>query len=485
MCIHQKFIALNIVTLIWLLLQSCATYTQQIQQVQLNLAQQNFEKANKEIDKTRLLKKDRNRLLYLLEKGKMLHLLQQYDSSNKYLNQADELIENSHTTAKDILVTGLLNPMLQTYKPEAFESFMVHYYKALNYIFIGNTEDALVEARRITLTNQRQQDKVGFKQNKYSNDAFSLMLQGLLYEKANDINNAFIAYRNAADVYLNNNNTYYGTTIPNQLKNDVLRTAATMGFWDEQQRYQKLFNQNYIQQIKPIGGELILFWESGLAPKKAQQTINFNVIGSNGQLFFTDAQGQYHIPVDNSITSMGNAATLSDIQLYVITLPTYTATALQLNKGTININNEQYAFEKAQNISAMAIEILQDRFGKELATALTKMALKKLTEIAATPKRNPNRTYKNQEEKAKVEKQQDVQALLALGLKIFNRATEKADTRNWQSLPNTIFYSRVPLQMGINKIEVNMQGLQGQIQHKTLTVQGNGTLQFATIYTIQ
>lgn len=471
--------------MIWLLLQSCATYTQRIQHVHNSLAQQNFEQANKEIDKTRLLKKDRNRLLYVLEKGKMLHLLQQYDSSNMYLNEADRLIESSHTSARDLLVTGLLNPMLQTYKPEDFEGFMVHYYKALNYIYIGNTEDALVEARRITLTNQRQQDKIGTQKSRYSNDAFSLMLQGLIYEKGNDMNNAFIAYRNAADVYLNNNNTYYGSTMPNQLKKDVVRTAAAMGFIEEEQRYQKLFNQNYIAEEKLNGGELILFWESGLAPAKTQQTLNFNIVGNNGQFFFTDAQGQYNIPVDNSIANTNTAVKLSDIQLYAIALPKYTATPLQLNVATISINNSVYAFEKAQNISAMAIEILQDRFGKELATSLTRMALKKLTELAAIPKRDPNRKYKSEEEKAKVEKQEDIQELVALGLKIFNRATEKADTRNWQSLPSAIFYARVPLQIGLNKITVDVQGINGQVQQKTITLQGNGSMQFTSIYTIQ
>ena len=46
------------------------------------------------------------------------------------------------------------------------------------------------------------------------------MLQGLIYEKGNDINNAFIAYRNAADVYLKNDGSYYGTKMPEQLKKE-------------------------------------------------------------------------------------------------------------------------------------------------------------------------------------------------------------------------------------------------------------------------
>lgn len=43
-------------------------------------------------------------------------------------------------------------------------------------------------------------------------------LQGIIYEMGGDINNAFIAYRNAADVYLQSNDTYYGVELPGQLK---------------------------------------------------------------------------------------------------------------------------------------------------------------------------------------------------------------------------------------------------------------------------
>jgi hypothetical protein len=42
---------------------------------------------------------------------------------------------------------------------------------------------------------------------------------------------------------------------------------------------------------------------------------------------------------------------------------------------------------------------------------------------------------------------------LALG--IANAATEKADTRNWQTLPSQIHYSRIPLTEGANEIRIS------------------------------
>jgi Uncharacterized protein conserved in bacteria len=120
--------------MLMLLLYSCATYNSRINAYYTQVAQQRYDKAFVMLDNNKLLQAKRNRLLYLLEKGKMAHLLQQYDTSNYYFNEADLFIEDARTSAADIALGTLLNPMMQTYKGEDFEKFMVHYYKALNYL---------------------------------------------------------------------------------------------------------------------------------------------------------------------------------------------------------------------------------------------------------------------------------------------------------------------------------------------------------------
>lgn len=44
---------------------------------------------------------------------------------------------------------------------------------------------------------------------------------------------------------------------------------------------------------------------------------------------------------------------------------------------------------------------------------------------------------------------------------IVNAMTEKADTRNWQSLPYALHYTRVPLPAGEQKLMLEQQGLSG------------------------
>jgi hypothetical protein len=481
----KQILSLTVILCAALLLQSCASYHQRIENYHTSLGNNNFSKANRQLENIKLLQKKRNRLLYVLEKGKTFHLLQEYDSSNAYLNEADMLMEDSRKTAKDLLVTGFLNPMLRQYQPEDFERFMVHYYKALNYLFLGNTEDAMVEARRISLETHKQEEKFNGNENRYSNDAFSLMLQGIIYEKGNDLNNAFIAYRNATDVYLKNNLNWYGTDMPLQLKKDVIRTAALMGFAVEQKRYEELLGIKFSPADTAAGGEAIVFWETGLAPVKEEELIQFNTYDNNGRYHFRDRNGLYDIPFDNNVHGYNENIKLSDIQMFAVALPKYKVLPVQYEQASISNSAGTFLFEKAQNINSLAVQTLQQRFGRELAAALSRMAIKKITEMAATPKEeDENKKYNSEEERKKAKRQREQQQMLAMGLKIFNRATEKADTRNWQSLPGAIFYSRIPLQPGINKCNIQLQNNTGQTETKKLELNGTGGLQFRTIYSM-
>jgi uncharacterized protein len=471
--------------LICIIMDSCASYNQQAADYYYHLQRGNYSKASAALDKTKLLKKQRNRLLYLLEKGKLCHLMQQWDSSNNYFNQADHLIEDGRTTAKDIALGTLMNPMMQSYQAEAFEKYLVHYYKALNYLQLHEPEEALVEARRISLQVQAQEDK-NIAANKYSSDAFSLMLQGLIYEKNNDVNNAFIAYRNAADVYLKNNGRYYGTEMPDQLKKDLLRTASQNGFIDELQRYEKLLNTTYTKEETTEGGELIIFWENGSAPVKEQQDIYFSLFknASNG-FFFSDANGLYNVPYDMSNGYNRDNIKLEDLRSFRVALPKYKQQPLTHSGASIQAGSNTYTLEAVENINTLATSTLQERLLKELSSSLTRLAVKKLTEAAIRPneKKDDNDKNKSEEEKKKEEKKRNQREALALGLQLFNFASEKADTRNWQSLPHTIYYTRLPLKKGENNFTLQLNG--PSTPSYTVSATGNGDMQFRNICTIK
>ena len=471
---------------LWMLvlLASCASYNNQASVYYNNLREGNYKKASSSLDNTRLLKKNRNYLLYLLEKGKVSHLMQDWEESNRYFNEADQMMEVARTSAKDIALGTLINPMMQQYKGEDFEKYLVHYYKALNYLQLGNTEDAIVEARRITLRTQAQDDQTANK-NKYSEDAFALMLQGLIYEKGSDLNNAFIAYRNAADIYLEHKGVYYGTKIPEQLKKDLLRTAHANGFISEVNRYENLFEMKFNPDSTNAGGELVLFWENGSVPVKQQQDLFFTLFKDGGGNFmFTDAAGIYNVPFDLSNGYNRDDLKLENLRSFRVALPKYEAQPLAYTGANVQLNGQTYRLEAVENVNDLAFATLKERMLKELTLTLTRLAVKKLAEAAVRPSgENGDDKNKSEEQKKKEKKERNQREALAVGLQVLNFATEKADTRNWQSLPHTIYYTRIPLLLGTNMVTLELSGSNSPSMQ--FNIEGNGTMQFRNICTLK
>ncbi|WP_430614217.1 COG3014 family protein [Flavobacterium sp. JP2137] len=452
---------------------SCATYHDRITAYYQSVSTGDLAQADKALEKNALLKKPRNKLLYLMEKGRVAHLNGDYTNSNKYFNEADLLVEIGLKSTSDAVVGAVLNPMSQNYKGEDFEIFMLHYYKALNYLYLGQTQEALVEARRITLQNQSQGDKFNEKNSRYTKDAFSLILQGLIYEQDNDYNNAFIAYRNAVEVFQSSeDHVYYGVALPENLKYDVMRMASKVGFVSELQKFEKQFNSSFKDYEAPAG-ELVVFWENGIAPVKIQKDLVFTLVkGSNGSLFFTDVAGGLVIPFDFSIGGGGSG--LDAVHSLRVAYPDYVSRPLFYNSAQITgATGGTFKFEKVEDINQLAVQTLNERFAKEMGVVLTRLAIKKGAEYALSSSAKSS------------DGNNAVLEGLGIGMQLYNMISEKADTRNWQTLPSQINYVRVPLQPGINEIEIDLTQANGQKVKDQIKIEANGKLQFYNYSTLK
>ena len=478
--------------LLWMIVPvffSCATYNKSMTGYYSNLREGNYSAAQRNIEHNKLLQRDRNALLYNLEMGKLYRLQNDPVKSNFYLNRADGISESNRKSLKDVALGNLLNPMHQAYRGEDFEKFMMHYYKALNYAALGQTEDAVVEARRITLSENAQVDKFNNKKNRYSQDAFGLNLQGMIYEMAGNMNDAFISYRNAANLYLKNNNKYYGVNMPPQLITDLLRTATNMGFTAEKQLYEKVFNANYTELPAP-GGELILFLEEGTAPVKEEK--NFILTADSkgiGSFYYTDAAGNNaDFNFDYNAFNIAEDK-LTSLKTYRLALPEYRVQYDQPQNLNVSVNGNTYFPQLAQNINCVAINILKERFISEMAKALARQLTKKLAEkgtqaltesVAKSTEKKEDKTAdeaeKEKQKKKKEERAEHAGEVAGFLMNIVNTATEKADTRNWQSLPAFVSYVRLPLNAGENEITVLANG-----KPITIKAQGRTGLQMMSV----
>ncbi|KAF2518422.1 hypothetical protein E0W68_08830 [Flavobacterium salilacus subsp. salilacus] len=453
--------------------QSCGTYNSKTSDIESDLFNGNFNKAIAGIEKNKFLKKKRNKLLYLMEKGKVEHMQGNYEASNALLEQAYILIDDRiKTNAGQAVASKLTNPMAMPYKGEDFEKVTIHYYKALNYFMMGMPNEALVEAKRINIKLYQLNENYKENKNKYSEDAFSQILQGIIYESVGDINNAFIAYRNAEEIYTKNGGDFFDVPMPEQLKKDLLRTSKLMGFTQEYNDYRTKFNipaedtpkkttpEDY--QTKPTG-EAVIFWENGIGPAKDQIVITAS--GAGGIFYGSYMDGDIleeiiiPIPIGSNIGSIN-----------AIAIPRYRERGGYYNKAEIIVNGKPKEFNLAQDFYPIAKQSLKDRMLRETIDIVTRFAAKKATSagLGALGKELLGDAGGD---------------LVKLGADIAGAATEKADTRNWQTLPATISYIRVPLHEGENKFIIRKYGAMGT-DTDTITIPYKRGLQIVNYFDV-
>jgi hypothetical protein len=446
------------------MLVGCSSYHTKSLKYQSELDNGLLKQAYKSVDANKFLKKKRNKLLYLLEKGKIAHLNQNYTESNLLFNEADLLVEDSRKRIGDEILAVITNPERTPYKSEDFEKVAIHYYKSLNYIFLNNYDEALVEARRINLQLQKINDKYpAGKKNRYTSDAFALNLQGILYEVTGNTNDAFISYRNAIDLYLKEKGTYFGVDAPEQLKKDLLKTAHFLGFTNEKERYSNLLKIK-LDTITIPKRELIVFWENGTTPYKDQTYYTFSVLpGANSGMFNITNEElglNINLPINNQRNQSGK---FSDIDVFNVAFPKYVSKTPYYINSYIKIDStKRYYFEKAQDYNQIAFKTLKDRTAREIGKIALRLAVKKITEYSVK------------------DKNENLGALLG----IFNAITERTDTRNWQTLPHSIYYSRIALDDNDSEVNILFQN-KSETKSKTFKLDPKKKIQFITVSTLK
>jgi len=449
-----------LLTLQLLLLSSCASYYRQNVDFHRHIAAGNIEAAAEFLAKNKKNESGKSRLLYFLEQGVVQQMLGDYEASNSYLEKAYIFTEDERGSLVEGAISLLTNPMNTTYMGEAFERVQLHYYKALNFLNMGSYEKALVECRRINVKLTEMNDHYEFRKNRYKQDAFAHNLMGLIFEASGEINDAFISYRNAYKAYTETYNEF-GLNAPQQLKDDLLRTAHLNGFTEELRQFEEEFGQNYEHQ-KHDGGEIIVFWNNGLGPVKDEWSLNFLITGGEeGRFFFKNEELGLSFPFYMEDEDKRNEIT--DLKVLRIAFPKYVQRQPIFNSAYLRSNGMELELEKAQDINEIAFATLKDRMVREMATSLLRFALKQVTEGLARKKNE----------------------VLGMLMNLTNAITEKADTRNWQTLPHSIGYARLQLPEGEQEVTLTLNSSRGSETKDLRFFVEAGKTRFHTINTIE
>lgn len=210
------------------------------------------DKASEILDNVKRISK-RDRLLFLMEKGLILHHQGLYKESTAVLLEASELIER-----QEIINVGrqagsmVTTEWLTEYKGEYSERLWVHTYLMMNFLLLHNNEDALVEAKQALQVFEKYPEAL-------SDDFFTRGLIALCFENLGLNNDAFIEYSKLAGLMDD----------PAPVAKKLYQLGTELGFHEEAELYKKYIPEEELDRAgEPSYDELVLFISLGRSPVK-------------------------------------------------------------------------------------------------------------------------------------------------------------------------------------------------------------------------
>jgi uncharacterized protein len=434
----------TLVILSMVLLSACASFYEVSYDFNREFENGNLDRALSELQNDKQYAKTNAKLLYYLNNGLLLSMKGQYEESNKYFERAFIFGEDFKVNYATEAASYFVNPMITVYRGEDHEHLLPLYYKALNFLKMAKYDEAIVECKRLNIRLQQLSDKYRSPE-KYQRDAFIHTLMGIIYQANQDWNNAFIAYRNAYEIYEDDYARLFAMQAPEQLKKDLLLSAWNTGFLDEFQFFKDKFAWPDFKAGKEHAS-LVFFWHNGLCPVKDEWSVNFAIDHENENAFVFRGENM-PAAFPYSVDSRRDRIDLTDLEMFRVAFPKYVERPVYFSSASIERNDTSYTLELAEDINKVAFKSLQERMALEFSKSLLRAALKKAAEKSA--------------------KKEDKGFGALIGA--VNAMTEKADTRNWQTLPHSILYTRVPLQAGKNEIHFLQKASDGTSDRREFT----------------
>jgi hypothetical protein len=369
-----------------------------------------------------------NQLLFLLEKGMILHLNGQYRESVAVFEDAKLRWEELYTESlSKITASWVVNDYTLPYRGEDFERVMVNIFQALNFAVLEDFESALVEARDVDskLAAINGQYPPGQK-NVYREDAFARLLAGILYESAgsySNLNDAFISYEKAYEAYTSDYREQYDLDPPQVLLENLCTMARWMGGSKEEQ-YRDAFSGQECQSLqeKSRKGEVIVIQYHGLTPGKRSESVL--------------------VPLPGGYISS-------------FSFPQYSARFYEDGLRLISAHDQQGGVvhaetEVGEDISRIARKNLADRKTRILIKGVARPMGRYFIE-------------RHIENKIKEKHGREESRWFPILASFFNLMLEQADLRSWQTLPAEIRIARFILDPGHYAFYLDQDVLLGDV----------------------
>ncbi len=388
-----------------LLTGSCAVrYSVRVQGVIFNLKNGYYDLAREAVEKG--LK--RGSLLYYLELGTVEHYAKNYKRSSDLLEKAENLREELYTRSLSKEAGALLtSENIKSYRGEDYEDVLINYYKAFNYYYLDDIQEALVEARKVDEKLKYLNDLYERK-NTYRDDAFMEFVSGVFHEISGEYDDALISYEKAYTTFKNNYSQNYGTSVPPFVLKAIKRVQLISGI----ERYREELDT---VEVSPDRSVLIVVLEYGFIPEKREGSLVFSYRNRKGVWKYRK-----------------------------IAFPYFPDTEIVVPHIDARVGRKHLDFHEVEPIYKIAKKNLRDRMMRIIAKSALRATVKGALEKKI--------------EKELKKKSSELGEAVGILLNILNFSTERADTREWSTLPATILASYTEVDPGVYPVKIAIGG---------------------------
>jgi len=188
-----------------------------------------------------------------------------WDAALRNLTRAAKEVEQierealiSPESLGETLIQWTINEKFTTYRGEGYERVLLHAELALTYIALGSLEDARVEVRQANALLETEEELY---ETKYAAGGLGHFLSAISYEIEGALDEAYIDYRRMVEKGV-------GTELAGKA---LVRLAKSMGRDDEVQRWRERFGD--VALPDPDAASVILIAGVGLGPYKREVSI--------------------------------------------------------------------------------------------------------------------------------------------------------------------------------------------------------------------
>lgn len=314
-----KLVISSVLCIFCIYITGCATYGNGVQKALESAKSGQYKKAEEEVYEV-LSPSGVDRLLFHLEVGVLKHLQGEYEESNRLLEIAERISEDlENNSLRNNLTAFISNPRKGDYKGADFEKVFINYYKAINYMALGNiaqtrnaqldaVESARIEARRLIIrlnalnsekgsyANAKNLDEdtfakvldvfnmligntIDYDQLEYRDDAMAHYLTGITYEVNGEYDNARISYQKSATAYEQGFADQFdlGSNITDQAWFDTIRMMRLAGGYENEWpglASKKLTNSLRQQLVEYDGkSQLVVIEHIGMVPQRKEMNV--------------------------------------------------------------------------------------------------------------------------------------------------------------------------------------------------------------------